>query len=83
MFDKLNKAAQEVVKVAMACRRQHLASEIYSYLPITDESEFQQFEAQVRVVKTLLRLRPTYSQRLKVALAALVAETDVVGRSLQ
>lgn len=78
MFDKINKLAQDVIKVAIACRRQHLAIEINSYLPVADEDSFRQLEAQVRVVRTLLKLRPSFSLQLRQALAELIRETHIV-----
>lgn len=78
MFERLNKLAGEVVKAATLCRRQHLAAEIYSYLPVTDGRSFRNFEAQLRVVRTLLKLRPSMSKRLVEALNKLVDEAKIV-----
>jgi hypothetical protein len=82
MYNRLNKLAMEVVKISTACRRQYLAAEIYSYLPVDNRVGFLQFEAQVRVVKTLLTLRQTHSQKLKDSLEKLIKETGHVSRAL-
>lgn len=82
MYERLNKLAQDVVKVASSCRRQYLAAEIFSYLPVENRTGFLQFAAQVRVVKTLLKLRPTYSDRLKDSLNNLIEEVGLVEKAL-
>lgn len=83
MFDELNVKATRVVREANYTRRQHLASLIYSYVPVRSEQDFWALHAQVGVLRTLLKLRPSYSKRLVETVNDLIRESTVVADSLR
>ncbi len=83
MYARVNDLAERVRKVAVQAHQQHLASLIHTYLPVEDEESFNALRTQVNVLRTLLKLRPSYNPKLVSAVNDLIREVSVVADSLR
>lgn len=81
MFQTVNDVAAKFVSEAARLGRKLVASEVYSLLPVEAPDELAMLEAQLRVVRSGLRLRPSQNKKLESSLDDVFHEIAVAERA--